>query len=93
MQMKMVYFAIGLFAFVAAASAQTAPQTVEQVSKQANSIISALQTQRNNALDQATIAQAALAEAQKDLADAKKEVADLKAKAEAPATPTPQPAK
>jgi hypothetical protein len=78
--MKILYIAIGLFAFISAASAQTTPQTAEQVSEQANAIIAALQVQRNNASDQAASAQAAASRAQAEVAKLTKEVSELKAK-------------
>lgn len=78
--MKIIYIAIGLFAFIAAASAQQAPQTVEQVSEQANGIIAALQAQRNQASDQAAGAQAELTKARSEVTKLAKENAELKAK-------------
>ena len=86
--MKTIIFVLATLAALAgAAMAQQSPApTVQSTAEDANRIIGALQTQRNNALDQAVSAQAATAKVQTDLAAAKKEVEDLKAKV--PAAPT-----
>jgi peptidoglycan hydrolase CwlO-like protein len=72
-------FCVGLSSDIAFAQQPPAP-TVQSTAEDANRIIGALQTQRNNALDQAVSAQAATAKVQTDLAAAKKEIEDLKAK-------------
>ncbi len=80
--MKTLIFVLATLAALAgAAMAQQAQPTVQSTAEDANRIIGALQTQRNNALDQAVSAQAATAKAQAELAAAKKENDDLKAKA------------
>jgi len=75
-------FCVGLASGISLAQQAAAPApTVQSTAEDANRIIGALQTQRNNALDQAVSAQAATAKAQAELAAVKKEIDDLKAKA------------
>ena len=85
--MKTLVFALAtLVALAGTAMAQQPPApTVQSTAEDANRIIGALQTQRNNALDQSVSAQAATAKVQAELAAAKKEIEDLKAKV--PAAP------
>jgi len=85
--MKSLIFAlITVAALAGAAMAQQPPApTVESTATDANRIIGALQTQRNNALDQVVSAQAATVKVQNDLTAAKKEIEDFKAKV--PAAP------
>ena len=93
-------FIYALTAFVALAGialAQQPPQTVEQVSEQANGIITALQAQRNQAADQAAAAQAATSKANNEIEKLRNELAEakvdaIKARAEKHEAPAPAPA-
>jgi spore germination cell wall hydrolase CwlJ-like protein len=100
----MKIFIFSVTAFIALAGVALAqqplapPQTVEQVSEQANGIITALQAQRNQAADQAVTAQAAASKANNEIEKLRKELAEakvdaIKARAEKHEAPEPEPAK
>jgi chromosome segregation ATPase len=97
--MKTFIYAFTAFvALAGVALAQQPPQTVEQVSEQANGIIAALQAQRNQAADQAAAAQAATSKANNEIEKLRKELAEakvdaIKARAEKHEAPEPEPAK
>jgi phage shock protein A len=77
--MKTFIFAVTAFvALAGVALAQQPPQTVEQVSEQANRIITTLQAQRNQAADQAAAAQAATSKVNDEIEKLRKELAEAK---------------
>jgi hypothetical protein len=77
----LIYAATAFIALAGVALAQQPPQTVEQVSEQANGIIAALQAQRNQAADQAASAQAATTRANAEVEKLRRELAAAKEEA------------
>ena len=74
--MKFAIVTIALFFASAALSQEVKPQTMQEVSDQANGIIAALQAQRNQAYDQAALATAQVSKLTKELDAARAELTE-----------------